>query len=165
MEKGSLFERGVTLLLVLLQLYPQYRALRIILMRSHTSSQLHFQTLNALIRLKFIDSLTVEMEEEIYITKLSYIEPIFEGGLQVIVGFFSTNSSLSKVAVQLYLIYMMTTKVHRHRHPCHFRPSLKCIPHLTLCLICCDSTRIEASLISRILLMTRGTHGKLKLDP
>ena len=111
MEKGSLFERGVTLLLVLLQLYPQYRALRIILMRSHTSSQLHFQTLNALIRLKFIDSLTVEMEEEIYITKLSYIEPIFEGGLQVIVRFFSTNSSLSKVAVQLYLIYMMTTKV------------------------------------------------------
>ena len=84
MEKGSLFERGVTLLLVMLQLYPQYRALRIILMRSHTSSHLHFQTLNALIRLKFIDSLTVEMEEEIYITKISYIEPIFEGGLQVI---------------------------------------------------------------------------------
>ena len=118
MEKGSLFERGVTLLLVLLQLYPQYRALRIILMRSHTSSQL--QTLTALIRLKFIDSLTVEMEEEIYITKLSYIEPIFEGGLQVIVGFFSTNSSLSKVAVQLYLIYMMTTKVHRKITPVTF---------------------------------------------
>ena len=120
MEKGSLFERGVTLLLVLLQLYPQYRALRIILMRSHTSSQLHFQTLNALIRLKFIDSLTVEMEEEIYITKLSYIEPIFEGGLQVIVRFFGTNSSLSKVAVQLYLIYMMTTKVHRQITPFTF---------------------------------------------
>ena len=118
MEKGSLFERGVTLLLVLLQLYPQYRALRIILMRSHTSSQL--QTLTALIRLKFIDSLTVEMEEEIYITKLSYIEPIFEGGLQVIVRFFSTNSSLSKVAVQLYLIYMMTTKVHRQITPFTF---------------------------------------------
>ena len=162
MEKGSLFERGVTLLLVLLQLYPQYRALRIILMRSHTSSQL--QTLTALIRLKFIDSLTVEMEEEIYITKLSYIEPIFEGGLQVIVGFFSTNSSLSKVAVQLYLIYMMTTKVHRQIIPFHVRLSFKCIPHLTLCPICCDSTRIEASLISRILLMTRGTHGNLKLD-
>ena len=107
MEKGSLFERGVTLLLVLLQLYPQYRALRIILMRSHTSSQL--QTLTALIRLKFIDSLTVEMEEEIYITKISYIEPIFEGGLQVIYIVFLIP--FSKVAVQLYLIYMMTTKV------------------------------------------------------
>ena len=32
-ERGSLLERGVTLLLVFLQLYPQYRALRIIFMR------------------------------------------------------------------------------------------------------------------------------------
>ena len=39
-EKGSLFERGVTLLLVFLQLYPQYRALRIIFMRSLYSPSL-----------------------------------------------------------------------------------------------------------------------------
>ena len=38
------------------------------------------------LRLKYIDNLTVEMEEEIYFTKISYIEPIFEGGLQVILS-------------------------------------------------------------------------------
>ena len=32
-ERGSLLERGATLVLVFLQLYPQYRALRIIFMR------------------------------------------------------------------------------------------------------------------------------------
>ena len=88
MEKGSLFERAATLVLVLLQLYPQYRALRIIAMRFF-SSTCHW-ILNGLnsSRLKLIDSLTVEMEEGIYITKISYIEPIFEGGLQVIHLFF-----------------------------------------------------------------------------
>ena len=88
-EKGSLFERGVTLLLVFLQLYPQYRALRIIFMRSlYSISQSCFFYMLIAKRRKFIDSLTVELEEEIYSTKISYIEPIFEGGLQVIPIFF-----------------------------------------------------------------------------
>ena len=55
------------------------------------------------------------MEEEIYITKISYIEPIFEGGLQVSILLnilLSLHCSfLFKVAVQLYLIYIMNTKV------------------------------------------------------
>ena len=63
-----------------------------------------------LVRLKFIDSHTVEKEEEIYCTKISYIEPIFEGGLQVVLIWFLLFP-FSKVAVQLYLIYMMATKV------------------------------------------------------
>ena len=46
-EKGSFFERGVTLLLVFLQLYPQYRALRIIFMRSLYSSMSFFYMLIA----------------------------------------------------------------------------------------------------------------------
>ena len=54
----------------------------------------------------------MELEEEIYITKISYIEPIFEGGLQVLFFVFSFFIlTFFKVAVQLYLIYMMTTKV------------------------------------------------------
>ena len=55
------------------------------------------------------------MEEELYFTKISYIEPIFEGGLQVSILLnilLSLHCSfLFKVAVQLYLIYIMNTKV------------------------------------------------------
>ena len=88
----------------------------------------------------------MEKEEEIYCTKISYIEPIFEGGLQVVLIWFLLFP-FSKVAVQLYLIYMMATKV----------------DILQLIYLCHHFyTRIEAFLISVILLMTRGTHGNLK---
>ena len=57
----------------------------------------------------------MELEEELYFTKISYIEPIFEGGLQVSILLnilLSLHCSfLFKVAVQLYLIYIMNTKV------------------------------------------------------
>ena len=91
----------------------------------------------------------MEIEEEIYITKISYIEPIFEGGLQVDFLFFWSLiiHPFPKVAVQLYLIYMMTTKVDKSH----------------LYGVCYNLfTRTEAFLISKILLMTRGTHGNLK---
>ena len=125
-EKGSFFERGATLVLVFLQLYPQYRALRIIAMRFlfyryqlSKTFPFHLHICRELFwpffRRKFINSITVELEEELYFTKISYIEPIFEGGLQVSI-FLNTLLSLHcsflfKVAVQLYLIYIMNTKV------------------------------------------------------
>ena len=61
--------------------------------------------------MKYIESHTVEKEEEIYCTKISYIEPIFEGGLQVILIWVILVLAFSKVAIQLYLIYVMNTKV------------------------------------------------------
>ena len=61
--------------------------------------------------MKYIDSHTVEKEEEIYCTKISYIEPIFEGGLQVILIWVILVLAFPKVAIQLYLIYVMNTKV------------------------------------------------------
>ena len=72
--------------------------------------------------MKYIESHTVEKEEEIYCTKISYIEPIFEGGLQVnlILIWFILVLSFPKVAIQLYLIYVMNTKVDKSPFIGHF---------------------------------------------